>query len=134
MGLCLWLHCIWHQYWFAVAVRDVSRLKRQHAGSDCGLPAVYVASHRCQPQWGFVSFCHSLESGVEVLGGTSAVPRDRSRLPWVQPAHAETGLMLLADLGGKKLQLEVGEVCLDIAQSKPSWQIRKRFEIVSCST
>lgn len=124
----------WHHCWFAVAMRDVSRLKRQHVGSECGLAVVYVALNRCRPQQGFVSFSHSLESGVEVLGGASAVPRDRSRLLWVQPVHAKAGLMQLAELGGKKQQLAVGEVCLDIVQSKASWQIRKRFEIVRYST
>lgn len=80
--------------------------------SDCRLAAVYLALHRCQPQGIFVLF---LLTGIW-HGGASAVPRDRSQLLWVHPAHAETCLMLLADLGGKNLDLVVGEVCLDIAQ------------------
>ena len=35
-----------HQYWFAVATRDASRLQRQRVGSDCGLAAAYVALHQ----------------------------------------------------------------------------------------
>lgn len=67
-----------------------------------------------------MSFSHSLEYGMEVLGGMSAVPRARSQLLWMEPVHTETVLMLLADLAVKKLQLVVEEVCSNTAQSKTS--------------
>lgn len=64
-----------HYYGSAVAMRDVSRLKRQHVGSECGLAVAYVASHQCHPQRGFASFSHSLESGTEGAGKCKCCPQ-----------------------------------------------------------